>query len=57
MIPGTVAYVLMASALASGESPMQILIYIAIAGVLIVLLSLIPKFIQKSDMVEDVEVD
>jgi len=57
MIPGTVAYVLMASALASGESPMQILMYIAIAGVLIVLLSLIPKFIQNSDMVEDVEVD
>lgn len=57
MIPGTVAYVLMASALASGESPMQILMYIAIAGVLIVLLSLIPKFIQNSDMVDDVEVD
>ncbi|MFW5988182.1 MAG: TVP38/TMEM64 family protein [bacterium] len=57
MIPGTVAYVLMASALASGESPMQILMYIAIAGILIVLLSLIPKFIQNSDMVDDVEVD
>lgn len=57
MIPGTVAYVLMASALASGESPMQILMYIGIAGILIVILSLIPKFIQNSDMVDDVDVE
>lgn len=57
MIPGTTAYILMASALARGESPMQILMYIAIAGVLIVLVSLIPKFLNKSDMVDDVEIE
>ncbi len=57
MIPGTAAYVLMASALARGESPMQILMYIAIAGILIVGVSLIPKFLNKSDMVDDVEAE
>ena len=57
MIPGTIAFVMMASAFARGESPMQIMMYIAIAGVFIVLVSLLPKFLQKGDMVEDVEVE
>ncbi len=57
MLPGTTAYILMASALADGESPMQILIYIGIAGILIVGLSLLPKFLGSDDMMEEAEAE
>ena len=59
MLPGTIAYVLLASAFVSGESPTEIFIYLGIAGIFIVLVSLIPKFLKKNqeDMVEDVELD
>ena len=48
MLPGTIAYVQIGGALVSGEGNLRkTLIYLSIAGVLIVLVSLIPKFLRK----------
>lgn len=48
MLPGTIAYVQIGGALVSGEGSLKkTLIYLSIAGVLIVLLSLIPKFLRR----------
>lgn len=48
MLPGTIAYVQIGGALVSGEGNLnKTLIYLSIAGVLIVLVSLIPKFLRR----------
>ncbi len=48
MLPGTVAYVQIGGALVSGEGDLKkTLIYLSIAGVLIFLVSLIPKLLGK----------
>jgi uncharacterized membrane protein YdjX (TVP38/TMEM64 family) len=48
MLPGTIAYVQIGGALVSGEGNLdKTIIYLSIAGVLIVLVSLIPKFLRK----------
>ena len=59
MLPGTIAYIMFASAFARGDDPTQIIIYLAIAGIFIVLVSLIPKIIKKKqgDMMEEIEVE
>lgn len=48
MLPGTIAYVQIGGALVGGEGNLKkTLIYLSIAGVLILLISLIPKFLRK----------
>ncbi len=48
MLPGTIAYVQIGGALVSGEGDLsKTLIYLSIAGVLILLVSLIPKLFRK----------
>lgn len=48
MLPGTIAYVQIGGALVSGEGNLnKTLIYLSIAGVLIVLVSFIPKFLRR----------
>lgn len=48
MLPGTIAYVQIGGALVSGEgNPSKTLIYLSIAGILFLLVSLIPKFLRK----------
>lgn len=48
MLPGTIAYVQIGGAIVSGEGNLsKTLIYLSIAGVLILLISLIPKFLRK----------
>ncbi|RKU06220.1 TVP38/TMEM64 family protein [Candidatus Poribacteria bacterium] len=48
MLPGTIAYVQIGGALVSGEGNLsKTLIYLSIAGVLFLLVSLIPKFLRK----------
>ena len=48
MLPGTIAYVQIGGALVSGEGNLdKTLVYLSIAGVLIVLVSLIPKFLRR----------
>ncbi|MCK8825079.1 TVP38/TMEM64 family protein [Fuchsiella alkaliacetigena] len=49
MLPGTIAYVLSASALAQGDGNIgRTFMYLAIAGVFFVIISLIPKWLEKS---------
>ncbi len=48
MLPGTIAYVQIGGALVSGEGSLsKTFIYLSIAAVLILLVSLIPKFLRK----------
>ncbi len=48
MLPGTIAYVQIGGALVSGEgSLLKTFVYLSIAAVLILLVSLIPKFLRK----------
>jgi uncharacterized membrane protein YdjX (TVP38/TMEM64 family) len=48
MLPGTAAYVQLGGALVSGKGNLgKTLLYLALAGVLIVLVSLIPNLIRK----------
>ncbi len=48
MLPGTIAYVQIGGALVSGEGNLsKTLIYLSIAGILILFVSLIPKFLRK----------
>ena len=48
MLPGTIAYVQLGGALVSGEGDLRkTLIYLSLAGVLILLVSLIPKLFRK----------
>ena len=48
MLPGTAVYVQFGGALVSGEGNIwKTLIYLGVAGVLLLLLSLLPKFLQK----------
>ena len=48
MLPGSIAYVQIGGALVSGEGKLnKTLIYLSVAGVLIVLVSLIPKLFRK----------
>lgn len=48
MLPGTIAYVQIGGALVSGEGNLsKTLIYLSIAGILFLLVSLIPKFLRK----------
>ncbi len=52
MLPGTIAYVQIGGALVSGEGDLKkTLIYLSIAGVLILLVSLIPKLFRKSKQI------
>lgn len=49
MLPGTAVYVQFGGALVSGEGNIwKTLIYLGVAGVLLLLLSLLPKFLQKN---------
>ena len=48
MLPGTIAYVQIGGALVSGEGNLRrTLVYLSIAGVLILFVSLIPRFLRK----------
>lgn len=48
MLPGTIAYVQIGGALVSGEGNLyKTLIYLSLAAVLVLLVSLIPKFLRK----------
>ncbi len=48
MLPGTIAYVQIGGALVSGEGNLRrTLLYLSIAGVLILFVSLIPRFLRK----------
>ena len=48
MLPGTIAYVQIGGALVSGEGNLsKTLVYLSIAGILILFVSLIPKFLRK----------
>ncbi len=52
ILPGTIAYVQIGGALVSGEGDLKkTLIYLSIAGVLILLVSLIPKLFRKSKQI------
>ncbi len=51
MLPGTIAYVQIGGAIVSGEGNLtRTVIYLSAAGVLIVLVSLIPKFLPKHEI-------
>ena len=48
MLPGTVAYVFLSGAIISGEGdPGQILVYLAIGGVVLVGLSFLPRLLRR----------
>ena len=50
MLPGTIAYVQIGGALVSGEGNLfKTLIYLSLAAVLVLLVSLIPKFLRKRE--------
>ena len=51
MLPGSIAYVQIGGALVSGEGDLRkTIIYLSIAGVLILLVSFIPKLFRKTDL-------
>lgn len=54
MLPGTIAYVQIGGAIVSGEGNLtKTVIYLSAAGVLIVLVSLIPKFLPKHNRMDE----
>lgn len=58
MLPGCLAYSFAGGAITSGGSPVKILTYLAVAGIALFLISLIPKWLKKrrgGDILEDIE--
>ena len=56
MLPGSLAFSFAGGAITSGGSPVKIIAYLAVAGVVLFGISLIPKYLQKkndSDVLED----
>lgn len=47
MLPGAAAFCFMAGAIVAGESPTQIMMYLAVGAVLLVGMSLLPGYLQK----------
>jgi len=57
MLPGVFAFSFAGGAVTAGGSPVKIIIYLAVAGVSLFLISLIPKYLKKKhgDVLEEVE--
>ncbi|MGM0501804.1 MAG: TVP38/TMEM64 family protein [Bacillota bacterium] len=58
MLPGCLAFSFAGGAITSGGSPVKIIAYLAVAGVVLFGISLIPKFLKKKsdeDVLEDLE--
>jgi len=58
MIPGCLAFSFAGGAITSGGSPMKIIAYLAVAGVVLFGISLIPKWLKKKkdgDVLEEIE--
>lgn len=58
MLPGCLAFSFAGGAITSGGSPVKIIAYLAVAGVVLFGISLIPKWLKKkkdADVLEDVE--
>ncbi|MDZ7673104.1 MAG: TVP38/TMEM64 family protein [Halanaerobiales bacterium] len=58
MLPGVFAFSFAGGAITTGGSPVKIIAYLAVAGVVLFLISLIPKWLKKrrgGDILEDVE--
>lgn len=47
MLPGAAAFCFMAGAIVEGESPIQIMMYLAVGAILLVGMSLLPGYLQK----------
>ncbi len=47
MLPGAAAFCFMAGAIVAGESPTQIMMYLAVGAILLVGMSLLPGYLQK----------
>jgi uncharacterized membrane protein YdjX (TVP38/TMEM64 family) len=58
MLPGSLAFSFAGGAITSGGSPVKIIAYLAVAGVVLFGISLIPKWLKKKkdgDVLEDIE--
>ena len=57
MLPGVFAFSFAGGAVTAGGSPIRIIIYLAVAGISLFLISLIPKYLKKKhgDVLEEVE--
>lgn len=57
MLPGVFAFSFAGGAVTAGGSPVRIIIYLAVAGISLFLISLIPKYLKKKhgDVLEEVE--